>query len=560
MILDISNGNIVIEEDGYYEILGSTTNYNIYINCKATIILNNVDIDVKRKSKAAIVIDELGDITLTFKGRNSLKSDDNYAGIQIKDKGKLLIKGDIDATLNIESGTSGAGIGGGYGEDFEGVLIIETGVINILSTREGAGIGGGNGGYGGGHLSGDVIIEGGNINITSGNSGGSGIGGGSNADLSGNVVINGGQINTFPGENAIGSGIGGGYDGNLSGNVIINGGQTLSIGGEASSGIGAGVKINRGGSLSGTVTVNGGVIVAKGGNYIEGSGGSGIGGGYGGDLKGNIILNNGNITAIGAGNANDIGAGSNGEISGEISIKVYKIEVDPTYLYMNIGENYKIKSTLTIDPSINAHIEDLYKVLYFSNDENVAVVNEEGIVNAISEGETQIVATPLYDKTKHAICNVTVKKSNVIELGKIDLIIDVEKDEINLQDIDNIICYGNNPVIKNIFANYNIKSLNKNIELKDCKEKINVAAKYKETNIYLALSYSIVLYSLNKFKVYALKNDYISSNLIYCSKEDYEFDINKFEIVIDPIYEIDADYSSKYYIFKISGNIFLVEK
>lgn len=562
IILDVSEQNILIEEDGEYEIIGKTNNYNIYINCKANILLNEVEIDVTKKATGALILGNKAEVALTFVNYNILSSADNYAGIDMNGDCKISIQGDENSYLIIYSGTSGAGIGGGYGKNLEGDVIIKSGNLNIVSTREGAGIGGGNGTNGGGNLSGNLTINGGDLNITPGDYGGSGIGGGCNGELSGNVYINGGNINCIDGKYTIGAGIGGGYDGNLSGNVLINGGNIVVLGGEGAAGIGSGIKIKNGGNLSGNIIIKGGDVDATGGEYISGYGGSGIGSGYGGNLSGNIILVAGEITAKGSGSANDIGAGSNGEITGDVGIKVKEIDISPEYLVLNIGESKKIDTTVIINPIIHADISNYEKVEYISENVNIALVDDSGIVKGIGEGKTEIRATSLFDKTKFAICNIEVNGKN-INIGEIDLLIQVEKDEIDPLDLSNIICYGNNPRIKKTYINSNMEDINFDVILLDCDETINATAKYKHMYVYLYLNYSIALYTASEcildLKIYALQEDCMSSNIEFCLNKDEEFNIDNYKILVNPTYEIDKTYSAKYYIFKIKGNIELVK-
>ncbi|MCR8744762.1 Ig-like domain-containing protein [Romboutsia lituseburensis] len=561
--LDVSKQNIVIDKIGDYEIIGKTSDYNIYIDCKANITLSSVDIDVSKKSIGAMIIGKMADVNLTFIGTNNLKSADNYAGIQMEEKSKLLIQGDENSYLNIYSGTSAAGIGGGYGQDLEGTVTIERGAINVVSTREGAGIGGGNGTNGGGNLSGNLIINGGILNIKPGDSGGAGIGGGCNGSLSGNVYIYDGKVNCIAGKYTIGAGIGGGYDADLSGSLLISGGYIVAIGGEGAAGIGSSINIKNGAKLSGNVTIKGGIVNATGGQYLKNYGGAGIGSGYGGDFSGNIILDTGEITARGYGSANDIGSGSKGEITGDVVIKINDITVSPAYLILNIGEYKKIDTIVNINPIIHANIGYYTKIEYMSQNGNIATVNENGLVKGIGEGETLIIVTSLLDKSKFAVCKVKVSGKN-INIGEIDLLIEVEKDTINPNNLKNIVCYGNNPIIKKIYINSAIKEANTNIIQTICENNINAKYKYNYTYIYLYVYYSIALYTVDEcisnLKIYALNNACMSSNIEFCLNENEEFNIEDYKIIINTTYEIDEKYSKKCYLFNIKGNIELIKQ
>ena len=563
MSLNIKDSDITIEKSGEYEIIGSSNIHNIYINANSTIILNNVDIDVSKESKAAIMIQEFKDVIIILVGKNKIKSGDNYAGVQMNGECKVLIKGDEEwSSLNIESGTSGAGIGGGFREDLAGELTIESCVLNILSTREGAGIGGGNGRTGGGNLSGKLTIEGGNINIITGNYGGAGIGGGCNGDLSGDVIINNGKISSLSGDFGIGSAIGGGYDANLSGELVINGGEVTAIGGEGASGIGGAMNLTEGGCLSGKVILNGGSILAKGGLYLGLYGGAGIGGGFDGNLSGEVNLNDGVIVAQKAGNANDIGAGSKGKTTGKITVNIENIQINPSLLNMNIGESNKLNVIVTIKPEVYANIAIYGKTKYFSEDTTVAIVNQNGLVTAVGKGKTKVIVTSMFDESKSATCSVTVS-DEIIKIGDIDLLIEVDKEDLNEKDLQNIICYGNNPIIKEIYLYDNIKKTSLYATIQECDEIINVSAEYKQIKICLYITYSIVLFTskegMQDFKVYAFQEGSISSHLEFCLSKYEEFDINDFKVVLNPKYNVDKKYSNKYYLFKISGEIGLIK-
>ncbi len=248
MLLDISKGDIIINKIGDYEIIGSSSEYSIYVNCRATITLNNIYINVKHKSRSAFMLDQNADTVLIFLGENTLKSSDNYAGIQMNGKCILLIKGKYDAILNIESGKSSAGIGGGY----------------------------------------------------------------------------------------------------------------------------------------------------------------------------------------------------SGSLNGDVTIIIKELNIYPESVLMNVGDQIQIKSKIITNEEIDANIKEYEKIEYLSQNENVAIVNQEGVVNAINEGKTNIEVIPLMDKSKVALCRVSVENSNT-EIGKIDLIIEVAKDEININDLESIMCSGNNP-------------------------------------------------------------------------------------------------------------------
>lgn len=128
-----------------------------------------------------------------------------------------------------------------------------------------------------------LTIDGDGILYSEGRDGAAGIGGNANTN-SGNIIINGGDINADSGSNA--AGIGGGYslDNDLqSGNITINGGRINSTGRDGA-GIGSAM-----GEACGDITINGGFVEARS-SYSSSTGncGSGIGSGKDGscgDIK-----------------------------------------------------------------------------------------------------------------------------------------------------------------------------------------------------------------------------------------------------------------------------------
>ena len=131
----------------------------------------------------------------------------------------------------------------------------------------------------------------------------SGIGGDGNNIDAGTIIINGGTVTATGGQSA--AGIGGGYHGN-GGTVAINGGIVTAIGGflgnYGGAGIGGGAEGN-----GGTVTINGGTVTANGGNLA-----AGIGGGWYG-TGGTVTITGGTVEAICGSSGAGIGGGFNGK-------------------------------------------------------------------------------------------------------------------------------------------------------------------------------------------------------------------------------------------------------
>jgi len=146
----------------------------------------------------------------------------------------------------------------------DGLLIINSGVVNATGGAVSAGIGGG-----GGHGGGIITITGGTVTATGGQ-GGAGIGGGESG-AGGTITITGGTVTATGGSR--GAGIGGGL-GQAGGVITITGGTVTATSSSFGAGIGGG---QFGGS--GTISIDGGTIFA-GSEWGAGIGtGSGIGAG-----------------------------------------------------------------------------------------------------------------------------------------------------------------------------------------------------------------------------------------------------------------------------------------
>lgn len=224
-----------------------------------TVTIENVNIDVSKKSKAAMSVEGKGDTTLKLEGNNTLKSGNSHAGVEKNDStsnGKLTITADsTQDSLVASGGSNAAGIGSSGGKQGTSKLAIEGGTITATGGLYGAGIGGGWGGKAEVTIAGNAVIKKAQGNYNGAGIGGGGVGNGT-VTISGNAVV----------EEAVGgtserggAGIGGG--GWKDGDVTISGNAKVDAqGGTSAAGIGGG------GSGSGTVKISGNVQVsAKGG-------------------------------------------------------------------------------------------------------------------------------------------------------------------------------------------------------------------------------------------------------------------------------------------------------
>ena len=90
---------------------------------------------------------------------------------------------------------------------------------------------------------------------------------------------------------------------------------------------------------------------------------------------------------------------------GNEKINVTGVELNKTSLSMNVGETSNLVATVKPENAQNKNVK------WTSSNENIATVNEEGIITAVAEGEAKITVTTL-DGNYTAECNVTVKKAS----------------------------------------------------------------------------------------------------------------------------------------------------
>lgn len=168
---DSINNVLTILSDKAMTISGTSTTDKIFVqkDISANITLNGVNIDVSGTVDACafrIEDNSTGDVTITLKGTNVLKSANNRAGIQkngiSNSIGKLEIKG--DGSLKVSGVAFAAGIGG----DTKGScskVTISGGTITAIGCKYGyaAGIGGGKRGS-----TSDIKITGGSVKASVG--------------------------------------------------------------------------------------------------------------------------------------------------------------------------------------------------------------------------------------------------------------------------------------------------------------------------------------------------------------------------------------------------------
>lgn len=294
--LDISQGNIVIEQNGSYLITGSTDTNTIKVEegVTADIELMDTTIDVAGQLGLCAFEIERSSVTLSLTGANVLKSGDGKAGLAVPVRSSLVILGG-SGSLQASGGMGGAGIGGSNREACGEITINNNADITASGGMGGAGIGGGDRGAGG------RITINNNADITAvGGEAGAGIGGGSRG-ASGVISINNNADVTAAGGTG-GAGIGGGDRGAGYEICIQDNAEVISNGGSDGAGIGGGNK-----GASGSIHILGGTVAAE-----TAGNGAGIGGGMEGagveiEIAGGVVEATG--SAIGA----DVGNGGKGQ-------------------------------------------------------------------------------------------------------------------------------------------------------------------------------------------------------------------------------------------------------
>ncbi|MGN1304322.1 MAG: leucine-rich repeat protein, partial [Oscillospiraceae bacterium] len=168
---DSINHVLTILSDKAMTISGTSTTDKIFVqkDISANITLNGVNIDVSGTVDACafkIADNSTGDVTITLKGTNVLKSANNRAGIQkngiSNSIGKLEIKG--DGSLKVSGVAFAAGIGGDTNGSCSKVTI-SGGTVTAIGCKYGyaAGIGGGKRGS-----TSDIKITGGSVKASVG--------------------------------------------------------------------------------------------------------------------------------------------------------------------------------------------------------------------------------------------------------------------------------------------------------------------------------------------------------------------------------------------------------
>lgn len=202
------------------------------------------------------------------------------------------------------------------------------------------------------------------------------------------------------------------------------------------------------------------------------------------------IDKNGNIHAISSGETIITVKSEESDVQAEISISVHtsieKLTIDQTEFYMQIGDTFKINTTLEPKNADNKNI------IYTSSNESIASVDNAGIITAKAEGEAVILVTSEENNNIKTECKLIViqKLTNTeIQFAK--------PLTLNSMEITGIE-YNKNSVLdikEKITTNYEIEIIDKNGKILEDTDRVGTGSKIliKQDNNILA-KYLILLY------------------------------------------------------------------
>ncbi|MDE6737153.1 MAG: Ig-like domain-containing protein, partial [Treponemataceae bacterium] len=142
---------------------------------------------------------------------------------------------------------------------------------------------------------------------------------------------------------------------------------------------------------------------------------------------------NGKVTAVSAGTATITAtAKTDASKKATCTVKVEDagivqpsgITVAPTSLSLKVGDTKQINATITNEDNLDAEHK---KITWCSENENIATVNDDGLVSAVSVGETTITAKTT--NGKDATCAVTVTEAVNVTLDSAELSLEVDETE-----------------------------------------------------------------------------------------------------------------------------------
>ena len=202
------------------------------------------------------------------------------------------------------------------------------------------------------------------------------------------------------------------------------------------------------------------------------------------------VDNNGNIKAIRSGNATITVKAEENDVQSQIEITVYSkvtdILLNQTDVYMEIGDNFQIVSEVYPEDANDKTI------LYESMNPEIATVDNYGIITAIKEGETTIIAISNESQDVYASCKVNVVRK--IEANEILFDESLSVNNLEVSGID----YNENTVsdiILKVTTDLEIEIVNNKDELLQLTDIIGTGSKIRlKENSKILKEYKIIIY------------------------------------------------------------------
>ncbi len=204
-----------------------------------------------------------------------------------------------------------------------------------------------------------------------------------------------------------------------------------------------------------------------------------------------MVDENGSILAVGAGKATITAKAQDSSTSRSIDIEVYSpvtdLELTVSKKTLMIGSSYKIQAIIYPEDASNKELD------YVSTDNKVASVNEEGIIQAISKGECEIIVTTK-DETK---IEKRISLKVIEPLGDDQLSFDeslrIEGDEIsNLVEKQNTV----KNIKEKVKTDYEVEIKNAKGEILDAEDLVGTGAMLNiiDDTGEVLVSYNFILY------------------------------------------------------------------
>ena len=208
------------------------------------------------------------------------------------------------------------------------------------------------------------------------------------------------------------------------------------------------------------------------------------------DSKVAVVDDNGYIQAISSGTTTITVKAEENEVQNQIQITVHSrvtgVVIEPNEIYLPLGDSIKISGY--IEP------EDANEkgILYSSPDPQIAIVQDDGMVTAIAEGETTIVATAKEDEDIKDECKVFVVRNMEDTEIIFDNPLKVEGLRITgIEDTKNTVA----DILSKITTNLEIEIINNNNEILKETDMVGTGSKIRvKENGKILREYTIVIY------------------------------------------------------------------